>query len=304
MGHKHRVHFEYDYMGRRVRKVTYPWDVGTEDWMEAPDSDIRFVYDGWNLVQEIDGLVEVESGVTDVAREYTWGLDLSGQSGNPSPAGIHGAGGIGGLLGTHWTGNTTSTSDDKAYIYFYDANGNVGQMIDVVSGSSGYGTAAAKYEYYPFGGLLAIDGVAAEANPFRFSTKYRDNETRCYYYGRRYLRSKHAKWLNRDPLAEHGGVNLYAFVLNNAPNLIDLFGQQSTQPSRFRPKRLHCCMFNESAIIDEGEANNLEHGLLNEQKGIVFTCRCGWLDVAHMRQAIDKESRINKSYNYSCGEML
>jgi len=211
-------------MGRRVRKVTYPWNVGTEDWMEAPDSDIRFVYDGWNLVQEIDGLVEVESGVTDVVREYTWGLDLSGQSGNPSPAGIHGAGGIGGLLATHWTGETTEGSDDEAYIYFYDANGNVGQMIDVVSGSSGYGTTAAKYEYYPFGGLLVADGVAAEANPFRFSTKYRDNETGCYYYGYRYLRTKHGRWLSRDPIAERGGVNLMGFVRNGPINNLDLVG--------------------------------------------------------------------------------
>ena len=191
--------------------------------------DLRFVYDGWNLVQEIDGLVEVESGVTDVAREYTWGLDLSGQSGNVAPAngrlsGIHGAGGIGGLLGTHWTLNTTSTSDDKAYIYFYDANGNVGQMIDVVSGSSGYGTIAAKYEYYPFGGLLVADGVAAEANPFRFSTKYRDNETGSYYYGYRYLRTKHGRWLNRDPLGEEGGVNLFSYVSNSAPIAIDSLG--------------------------------------------------------------------------------
>jgi len=199
-GRNRRLELEYDYMGRRIRKVGFAWNDSTEDWETAPDMDLRFVYDGWNLVQEIDGLVEVESGVTDVAREYTWGLDLSGQSGNPSPAGIHGAGGIGGLLATHWTNNTTSTSDDKAYIYFYDANGNVGQMIE--STGSGAGTVAAKYEYYPFGGLLMIDGDAAETNPFRFSTKYRDNETGCYYNDHRYLRTKHGRWLNRDPISE------------------------------------------------------------------------------------------------------
>ena len=193
-------------MGRRIRKVAYAWDDVAEDWETAPDMDLRFVYDGWNLVQEIDGLVEVESGVTDVTREYTWGLDLSGQGGNPSPAGIHGAGGIGGLLATHWTSNTTSTSDDKAYIYFYDANGNVGQMIE--STGSGAGTVAAKYEYYPFGGLLVADGVAAEANPFRFSTKYRDNETGCYYYGYRYLRTKHGRWLSRELIDELEEPNL------------------------------------------------------------------------------------------------
>jgi len=225
-GRNRRLELEYDYMGRRIRKVAYAWDDVAEDWETAPDMDLRYLYDGWNLVQEIDGLVEVESGVTDVAREYTWGLDLSGQSGNPSVGGIHGAGGIGGLLATHWTSNTTSTSDDKAYIYFYDANGNVGQMIDVVSGTN-YGAIAAKYEYYPFGGLLAIDGVAAEANPFRFSTKYRDNETGCYYYGYRYLRTKHGRWLSRDPIGNRGGSNLMRFVGNHPISLFDPLGLQS-----------------------------------------------------------------------------
>jgi len=228
-GRNRRLELEYDYMGRRIRKVAYAWDDVAEDWETTPDMDLRFVYDGWNLVQEIDGLVEVESGVTDVAREYTWGLDLSGQSGNPSPAGIHGAGGIGGLLGTHWTGNTTSTSDDKAYIYFYDANGNVGQMIDVVSGTN-YGTIAAKYEYYPFGGLLLADGVAAEANPFRFSTKYRDNETGSYYYGYRYLRTKHGRWLSRDPIGEKDDPNVMRFAVNAPSNYVDFLGLKKCTP--------------------------------------------------------------------------
>ncbi len=223
-----RLEFEYDYMSRRIRKLVFGWNSTTEDWEVDPEVDLRFVYDGWNLVQEIDGLVTAGSSVTDVAREYTWGLDLSGQSGNVAPAngrlsGIHGAGGIGGLLGTHWTLNTTSTSDDTAYIYFYDANGNVGQMIDVVSGTN-YGTIAAKYEYYPFGGLLVADGVAAEANPFRFSTKYRDNETGCYYYGYRYLRTKHGRWLSRDPIEELDSPNLYRFVTNDSICSIDPIG--------------------------------------------------------------------------------
>ena len=45
-----------------------------------------------NQLLELDGL-----NSNAVLRQYTWGLDLSGQNGNPSVGGLHGAGGIGGL---------------------------------------------------------------------------------------------------------------------------------------------------------------------------------------------------------------
>ena len=90
-----------------------------------------------------------------VIRKYTWGLDLSGNS-------IDSAGGIGGLLACYDTNGTTAgadpTADDEEYIYFYDANGNVGQMI---AWASGYGSATAyawhadrlvaRYEYDAYG---------------------------------------------------------------------------------------------------------------------------------------------------------
>ncbi|MBK8915084.1 MAG: hypothetical protein IPM64_10890 [Phycisphaerales bacterium] len=50
----------------------------------------RFVYDGWNLIQELN---VPTSGDPTVLRQYTWGLDLSGQSGNSTVGGLHGAGG-------------------------------------------------------------------------------------------------------------------------------------------------------------------------------------------------------------------
>ena len=54
---------------------------------------------------------------------------------NSSPAGIHGAGGIGGLLAVYDTKGTSSTSDDVNYSYFYDGNGNVGQLASVTAAS-------------------------------------------------------------------------------------------------------------------------------------------------------------------------
>jgi RHS repeat-associated protein len=64
----------------------------------------------------------------------------------------------------------------------------------------------------------------ATANPFRFSTKYQDDETGLLYYGYRYYDASTGRWLSRDPIEESGGVNLYGFVYEDANKNIDLLG--------------------------------------------------------------------------------
>ncbi|MFN0137347.1 MAG: RHS repeat-associated core domain-containing protein, partial [Phycisphaerae bacterium] len=157
-----------------------------------------------------------------VLKRYVWGLDLS-QS-------LHAAGGIGGLLGCVDTAGTAATGDDRSFIYAYDGQGNVTQLIettvDPLTNTPGpnYGTVAASYAYDAFGSITSQSGNYAEANPFRFSTKYFDAETGLSYYGYRYYSARLGRWLSRDPIGEAGGVNLYAFVENSPPNLFEPFG--------------------------------------------------------------------------------
>jgi RHS repeat-associated protein len=44
------------------------------------------------------------------------------------------------------------------------------------------------------------------------------------YYGFRYYSADLGRWINRDPIGERGGVNLYAVVTNNTVNLVDWLG--------------------------------------------------------------------------------
>ena len=44
------------------------------------------------------------------------------------------------------------------------------------------------------------------------------------YYGYRYYDPENGRWLNRDPIEERGGVNLYGFVSNDGLNGIDFLG--------------------------------------------------------------------------------
>src|SRR5665811_506620 len=80
------------------------------------------------------------------------------------------------------------------------------------------------YAYGPFGEVIRGTGPMAKANPFRFSTKYQDDETDLLYYGVRYYTASSGRWLSGDPSEEAGGPNLYSFVANNAILLCDPFG--------------------------------------------------------------------------------
>jgi RHS repeat-associated protein len=99
------------------------------------------------------------------------------------------------------------------------------------------GAIVAKYEYDPYGNRTNYDPnvpeydqpltepSAVKGQPFRFSTKYFDSETGLSYFGGRYYNPALGRWLNRDPIDELGGVNLYAYVGNDPVDRFDPLGQ-------------------------------------------------------------------------------
>jgi RHS repeat-associated protein len=76
----------------------------------------------------------------------------------------------------------------------------------------------------PFGEVIRATGPMAKANPFRFSTKYQDDETDLLYYDYRYYNASTGRWLSRDPIGEPGGVNLCCMVGNNPVTRFDAQG--------------------------------------------------------------------------------
>ena len=174
----------YDFMGRRIQKATA---VSTN----------RFLYDGWNVLRENLG------AATPSSRIYVWGLDLSGS--------LQGAGGVGGLL-------AILSPDSGILSPVCDANGNVTHLVDTD------GFKIAYYKYDPYGNLLSQSGPAFEQTPFRFSSKYYDDEPGLYYYGYRFYSPGLGRWINRDPIGEMGGHNNYGFVLNNPLGIYDALG--------------------------------------------------------------------------------
>jgi RHS repeat-associated protein len=110
-------------------------------------------------------------------------------------------------------------SGGPAHFASYDGNGNITALLD---GSTGLNSAT--YEYGPFGESIRVTGTMGKANPFRWSTKFTDDDTDLVYYGYRYYHQSAGHWISRDPLEESGGPNLYAFVFNSSINSVDGLG--------------------------------------------------------------------------------
>jgi len=127
---------------------------------------------------------------------------------------------VGGLLAVE---APQSEGDPLRHWYFYDGNGNVGQLLAYdATGPTVNAAPAAKYEYDPYGQL--VNWTDTLANPFRFSTKWFDTTTGLGYWGYRYYSPRLGRWINRDPFEESGGLALYSYCENGQTNRVDPHG--------------------------------------------------------------------------------
>ena len=188
--------FVYDgLMRRRVRKE-FTWTGGA--WLQT--NEVRYIYDGRVVLQE---RFYVPAGSTLIPQNtvtYTRGNDLSGT--------LQGAGGIGGLLARSEISNLRSP---HAY-YHCDGNGNITALIDTNQ------VLVAQYHYDPYGNTLGMAGPLADGNLYRFSSKEFHPNSGLVYYLYRYYEPSLERWVNRDPIGEAGGINLYFFD-GNAPTI-------------------------------------------------------------------------------------
>lgn len=186
-----RTDFVYD--GLRRKRITREYSRQSGNWSKTNET--RYLYDGMLPIQE-------RGSNNAVLVTYTRGLDLSGS--------IHGAGGIGGLL--------ARTDGNGSSFYHADGAGNITALMD------GNQNITARYEYDPFGKLIGKWGSMADANLYRFSSKEYQRNSGLYSFGFRFYEPNFQRWLNRDPIQESGGINLYGFVGNNSMKFVDPLG--------------------------------------------------------------------------------
>ena len=118
--------------------------------------------------------------------------------------------------------NVIQNGAGTLYFPTVDLTKNVCELVDF------YGNVAVSYDYAPFGSCaetLPAGTFSAPENPFRFSSEFYDSELDLVYYNFRHYSPALGRFLSRDPIAERGGWNLYAFVGNSATDQFDELGR-------------------------------------------------------------------------------
>jgi RHS repeat-associated protein len=199
---------EYVYDGAhrlRIRKE-YGW-IGSA-WTQTNET--HFIYDGSIIIQERDA-----NNLSTLT--FTREQDLSET--------LQGAGGTGGVLAM--TENSRMiVGDSSAHSYYHaDGNGNITCLINANQFVVG------KYLYDPFGNPLSESGMKAFVNPIWYSSQMYDPDTGFLQFLYRIYIPELDRWLNRDPIEEKGGINLYEFADNDALSAYDVLGLCTTVTS-------------------------------------------------------------------------
>jgi RHS repeat-associated protein len=107
--------------------------------------------------------------------------------------------------------------NNSTYMYWTDGNKNVLKLFDATG-------VQASYSYDPFGKVTTAEGLLAVDNPFRFSSEYHNNITSLVEYIYRKYDPVMGRWINRDPIEEQGGLNIYGSTNNSPLSIYDNLG--------------------------------------------------------------------------------
>ncbi|MFZ1217893.1 MAG: RHS repeat-associated core domain-containing protein, partial [Chthoniobacterales bacterium] len=161
----------------------------------------EFSYDGLNRVAKI---VEKTGGTINSTRKFVWNGQEKCEFRDANDAVT---------LRVYSQGQHNGATP---YFFTRDHLGSVREMF------TGGGTVVARYEYDPYGRSTPI--VSTTPTDFNFTGLYRHAKSNLDLATYRAYDPELGRWLNRDPIAESGGHNLFSYTANNPTNAADTSG--------------------------------------------------------------------------------
>lgn len=202
---------QYDLDGNQTSAITatatntYEWDAENRLTAvnEGGTNRSEFTYDGAGRRVQI---VEKTNGMAYSTKTFVWcGMELCEERNS-----------TGTTVTKRFFGQGEQISGTN-YYFTRDHLGSIREMTDST------GTIIhARYDYDPYGNRNKISGDL-DAD-FAFTGHYIHQASRLHLTLYRAYDSPTGRWPNRDPIAEWGGLNLYAYVGNDPVNYVDPLG--------------------------------------------------------------------------------
>ena len=211
--------FSYDALGRRQAKTV--GGVGT-----------GYVYDGANIVQELNGPALNNSVPANVRASY-----------------------ISGGIDEVFAQLSGTGAGAKVVSYLRDALGSTVRLTD------GAGNKLVDYTYDPYGVTTAD---AAPNNPFQYTGRENDGNG-LYYYRARYYSPGMARFISSDPIGLGGGINTFGYVGGNPISKIDPGGLSPISLGEGWSGRIDSVPGTEIWEIHVFDKSGAEVGMFNEK---------------------------------------
>jgi RHS repeat-associated protein len=170
----------------------------------ANNTGSSFTYDGLGRLVRV---VDTHGGTITADHSYTWCGNVrclahdNTQSGSPVSTQYFDQGAI--ISGT-------------SYYYVKDELGSVTQLV------TSAGTVASQYTHDPYGNQTTVSGTLV--SDIGYAGYFYHAVSGLDFTLHRAYDPVHARWLNRDPIGEAGGINLYAYTAGNPISRVDPLG--------------------------------------------------------------------------------
>ncbi len=188
--------------GTTAGTATYDWD-GADRLVAINNGPLRseFTYDGFGRRVQ---MVEKNNGTVTGTKRLVWaGMALAEERSSLNAV----------------TKRFFGGGEQIAGVNYYFARDHLGSVREMTDAS---GTVVVRYDYDPYGRRTKLSG-GLDAD-FGYTGHYVHAPSGLYLTLFRAYDADSGRWLNRDPIQELGGLNLYGYVGNNPINKVDPLG--------------------------------------------------------------------------------